>query len=134
MGDGTSSRPVHATGNARQQVLKHHTPLACEKSRKDVLFFRGPEKPAEPGTPWTHNEYRTVDWRTWVGHFSIPFAGGDFDDDGDVDLFDVAEFMACYSGSAAAAGAECDAGEFGGGDSLDRRDFAVFHALLSGPQ
>ncbi len=36
------------------------------------------EDPASPGTFWSHHEYRTSSWRTWVGKFT-PMAGPETD-------------------------------------------------------
>ncbi len=30
------------------------------------------EDPSNPGSFWSHHEYRTSSWRTWMGHFGIP--------------------------------------------------------------
>jgi hypothetical protein len=60
-----------------------------------------------------------------------PPGDGDFDDDGDVDTADFAEFQVCFG--AAGSGA-CAPGDMNGDDSVNLADYALFEASLDGPQ
>ena len=57
-------------------------------------------------------------------------ADGDFDGDGDVDLYDFAGFQACLG---SAAEEECSVFELVSGGGIDLSDYAVFATLRSGP-
>lgn len=58
----------------------------------------------------------------------------DFDRDGDVDLSDFAQFLACFNGPAAPpASAGCDATDLDHDGDVDLADFGVFLACFNGP-
>ena len=92
------------------------------------------EDPAEPGTFWIHAEYRTSDWRTWAGRFTIPLDDGDFDLDGDVDMLDFARFQECFTGSGGEYEEGCEPGDIDGDGAIGLRDYGPFHSILGGPQ
>jgi hypothetical protein len=57
-------------------------------------------------------------------------ANGDFDADGDVDLFDTAVFQVCFGQPATGL---CATGNLAGGTTIDAHDYALFAAALTGP-
>jgi len=86
---------------------------------------------------WWQNKL-TVEGLTSFGYFAIadltPETPGDLDDDGDVDLKDVARFQQCFTGfdgnqtSPACVGAMFDAD-----DDVDRFDFAGLYLCITAP-
>jgi hypothetical protein len=83
-------------------------------------YFGIETDPAEPGTFWGHGEYRTDNWRTWVGKFStaVP-CPADCDGSGDLSLFDFLCFVNLFNDADDAADCE-DNGVF------DLFDFLCF--------
>lgn len=58
---------------------------------------------------------------------------GDYDDDGDVDLVDFAQFQLCYTGiSGGPVDGVCDAGDFDDDGDIDLADFAYFQLAFTG--
>jgi len=64
-----------------------------------------------------------------------PPGDGDYDDDGDVDLFDFAWFQVCFSGTGADYPADigCENFNFDGDNDVDLTDHIEFALLLAGP-
>ncbi|UCG17489.1 MAG: hypothetical protein JSV19_05550, partial [Phycisphaerales bacterium] len=61
----------------------------------------------------------------------VNYGNGDFEPDGDVDLFDFAAFQVCFGQDGFGA---CAPGNLTGGDAaIDLVDFAEFEALMTGP-
>ncbi len=59
----------------------------------------------------------------------------DFDEDGDVDLWDAARVQTCFTGDPPAeCDTDCPRFDFAANDALDLSDFAAFHAHLTGPK
>jgi len=59
---------------------------------------------------------------------------GDYDQDGDVDLLDLAEFYTCFTGDGGGPiDSACKPGDLDGSTDLDEGDFALLHSLISGP-
>lgn len=58
---------------------------------------------------------------------------GDFDDDGDVDLFDVERFFFCYSGPGNPHGFGCGPGDLDNDGDVDFSDFAGVQQAYTGP-
>jgi hypothetical protein len=71
-------------------------------------YFGIDNDPSEPGTFWGHGEYRTDNWRTWVGRFSAPTLTCYADCDGStaLDLFDFLCFVNQFN--AGDENADCD--------------------------
>ncbi|MCB9849202.1 MAG: exo-alpha-sialidase [Phycisphaerales bacterium] len=59
--------------------------------------------------------------------------GGDFDDDGDVDLTDYLSFAACLGGPAESADGVCACFDLDSDGDVDLRDVAYFQGSFSGP-
>ncbi len=60
---------------------------------------------------------------------------GDFDFDGDVDIFDLDAFQLCFTGPGPAApGPGCQVFDFQPDDDVDLEDFSAFRAALTGPK
>lgn len=57
---------------------------------------------------------------------------GDFDNDGDVDLRDVARFQTCFDPPSDSAQPECEAADFNADNRIDLIDFAVFATMMDG--
>lgn len=72
--------------------------------------------PAAPGTFWAHHEYTVGGWRTWVARVVLP-AAGDLDNDGDVDIGDLAILLGAYNVS--------DEGDIDGDGDTDIADLAI---------
>jgi len=59
---------------------------------------------------------------------------GDFEPDGDVDLYDFRAFQSCFTGEDAGPVVEgCAAGDLDADDDVDRIDLALFTAVIEGP-
>ena len=67
----------------------------------------------------------------WVGCPHV--VAGDFDGDGDVDGFDFAAFLNCYSGPSGEISLACAAFDFDEDEDVDRHDFAPFQRAFTGP-
>lgn len=61
-----------------------------------------------------------------------PAVPPDFDYDGDVDADDLAYFLACAAGPAAALTSECARADFDGDADADAADFGIFQRCMSG--
>lgn len=58
---------------------------------------------------------------------------GDFEQDGDVDLDDFAQFMACYTGPGGCTGPDCAFADFDDDGDVDVADFAELQLAFTGP-
>lgn len=72
--------------------------------------------PVDARTFWAHHEYTTGSWRTWVARVIVPIPG-DLDDDGDVDIADLAILLASYGVD--------DGGDLDGDGDTDIADLAT---------
>ncbi len=69
----------------------------------------------------------------YYNHNAVP-SGGDFDDDGDVDADDFAEFELCYTGlGGGPVSPGCEPGDFDNDDDVDCEDWRRFTLAWSGP-
>jgi hypothetical protein len=59
-------------------------------------------------------------------------SGGDFEDDGDVDLVDFGAFQLCFTGSGIPAAAGCECGDFDSDGDVDLVDFGEFQLVFTG--
>ena len=62
-----------------------------------------------------------------------PFATGDSDGDGDVDLVDFGAFQLCFTGPGGGAGVGCDLFDFDFDLDIDLVDFGAFQLVFTGP-
>ncbi len=69
-------------------------------------------------------------WCDEAEEMCVAYGDGDFDGDGDVDLFDYHRFMLCF-GQLAVGG--CEPGNMSGDEFIDLEDYAEFGAALTGP-
>jgi hypothetical protein len=60
------------------------------------------------------------------------YAPADFDHDGDMDLDDLAVFMACASGPRVAYSGDCAKADFEHDGDVDQADFGIFQRCYSG--
>ena len=83
-------------------------------------YFGIENDPAAPGTFWGHGEYRTDNWRTWVGSFTtVTPCKADCDQSGDLALFDFLCFVNLFNDGNEKV--DCD-----GNKKLDLFDFLCF--------
>ena len=82
------------------------------------------EEPDSPGTFWTHNQYRTSSWRTWVGQVVMPAPPcvGDLDGDGDTDQVDLGILLTDWGCDDPVNGC---AGDLDGDDDTDHSDLGI---------
>ncbi len=60
---------------------------------------------------------------------------GDFDEDGDIDLFDLGRYQSCFEGEGSeTCAAGCDVFDLTPDNALDLSDLPAFQALLTGPR
>ena len=68
-----------------------------------------------------------------TGSADVPIVGdGDFDNDGDVDFRDFADFQTCFTGDAPGTiGPDCKPGDFDGDDDVDGEDYVLFYWIYN---
>jgi hypothetical protein len=105
-------------------TLREHTIMVASTSPDEGGrwgdYFGIENDPAAPGTFWGHGEYRTDNWRTWVGSFStVQPCPADCDGSGDLSLFDFLCFVNLFNDGDDAADCEDN-------DVFDLFDFLCF--------
>ncbi|MHC4234221.1 MAG: hypothetical protein ACYSUQ_03815, partial [Planctomycetota bacterium] len=70
------------------------------------------------------------EWCDEANDACVAYGDGDFDFDGDIDLFDYSWFQACF-GQLAVGG--CEPGNMTGSETIELDDFTLFVAGLGGP-
>ena len=66
-----------------------------------------------------------------MGPYETPWAQGDADFDGDVDLANYISFLACFTAPSVPPGAACYSFDFDGDNDVDLTDLVAFQAAMS---
>jgi hypothetical protein len=81
---------------------------------------------------WTYCGWNVDDVEIWgLAADTTPPGNGDFDQDGDVDAADFAQFQVCFNHDNTGS---CAPGDLDGDNWIDLADYALFAAALVGPQ
>ena len=83
--------------------------------------------PVEIGT-----EAAKVTLRTVIDHVRADLGLGDYDADGDVDLFDVAEFIGCVTGPGGGLETGCAIFDMDWDEDIDWNDFGLLQLVYTG--
>lgn len=97
----------------------------------DLLVLDDDDDDLSNGTPH-YNEINDAFSAHNLPGPDLIFATGDYNGDGDVDLFDFAEFQNCVTGQGGKIPDECAAGDFDGDDDIDLLDFRRFAPRFTG--
>jgi hypothetical protein len=74
----------------------------------------------------------TLVFVAFVPEFVSPPLAGDYDEDGDVDIFDFDRFLSCFSGPDGRVNPPCRPGDIDGDGDIDWVDFALFQLSYTG--
>ena len=96
-------------------------------------YFGIDDDPSVPGRFWGHGEYRTSNWRTWIGSFDVPQppvgdCPADVNADGTASPADFTAWLGCFNDPMSQT--FCDRADINGVDGITPADFTAWLAAF----